>query len=187
MFAFDANRHEYVDEERGEVLQHITGLLEAAGWIDSTWYTEQSCERGSAVHRMTADFDLGALDPVGCTSGYKPYLLGHVEAVGIIKPMFSHIEIPMVHPRYRYGGQPDRVGLMYGASAILEIKTAIKTDAHPIQTALQAILVAPELSLPPEAIVRYALYLKPNGRYKLEPHTKRSDFFEAQRIIKRFT
>lgn len=183
-FRFDANRHEYIDTERGEVLPHITGMLEATGWIDDRWYTEESRERGSAVHRLTADFDLGALDPSRCNSTYRPYLLGHVKAMSIAMPFWLHVEEPMVSAAEGFGGRPDRVGTLYGAQAILEVKTGGVEDAHEIQTALQAILVAPELRLPAESIQRYALYLKPDGKFRLEWHKRPANFVEAWKIIR---
>lgn len=184
-FRFDAGRHAYVALDAGEELPHITGMLQATGWIDDRWYTEESSARGTAVHALTAAFDLGALDPVACTSGYKGYLLGHVKAMSIVRPEWRHVEEPLVHPFHRFGGRPDRVGTIYGALGVLEGKSGDPEKSHQVQTALQAILIAPELGLAPAALVRYALYWKPNGRFKLEEHVRRQDFDEAWRVIKR--
>jgi hypothetical protein len=79
VFRFDAVNHEYIDPSSGSVFPHITGMLQQTGWIDDTWYTEESSARGRAVHRLTADFDLGALHVDSCVSRYRPYLLGHVK------------------------------------------------------------------------------------------------------------
>lgn len=179
-FRFDAATHTYY--ENGEVRPHITGMLQAAGWIDSRWYTEESCDRGTQVHSLTADYDLGALDVVSCVSRYRGYLLSHVAAMGVVKPDILAVEEPAISP-LGFGGRPDRVIRAWGMLAILEGKSGGPEKAHSVQTALQSILVAPSYHLPPEALSRLCLYWKPTGKYKLEEHTDPRDFGEAYRII----
>ena len=183
-FTFDDNAHEYARLD-GRPIPHITGMLEQCGEIDDRWYTEESSARGTAVHKLTADFDLGALEPERCQSRYKGYLLGHVETVGILRPEFKQIEEPMAHPTYGFAGRPDRIALIYMLLSILEIKTGQKEKCHQIQTALQAILASARYGVPCEAIPRYCLYLKDNGKYKLERHDKLTDFHRAAEIIRR--
>lgn len=183
-FAFDANRHEYIDLERREVVPHITGMLEETGWVDTRWYTEEGSDRGHAVHQLTADFDLGAIaDITALQSPYKSYLLGHVVAMSIIRPTWRYVEQPFVSRAHRYAGRPDRAGAIYRAEGVLEIKSGAPARADRIQTALQAILVAEELQLPPASLVRFGLYLNERGRFKLEQFVDRRDFDIAYRII----
>lgn len=187
-YRFDADAHEYTDH-RGRVLPHITGMLERCGWIDARWYTEESCERGQRVHQITADYDLKALEVEGCGSKWRPWLLAHVAAMGVLKPTWDAVESPAVHPTFRYGGRPDRVGKMFGIYTVLEIKTNNKgwnlEKAHPIQLALQAILLSATRPLPAEYWHRVALYLRPNGKYRAEHYKDKRDFDEAYRIIAR--
>jgi hypothetical protein len=197
-FAFDANRHEYIDTDRGEILPHITGMLEQTGWKDGRWYTQQSRDRGTAVHRLTADYDLGAVEDINeVTSDYKGWLFGHVKGVKLVRPVWRSIEEALIHPVYRYGGRPDRVAEVYGAVSVIDIKSGAPGKDHPIQTALQAILVGHELNLPPESIQRYCWYLGQKtlrnrvtkeretvGTFKQEPYTDKRDFDEAYRIIR---
>jgi hypothetical protein len=186
-FRFLAETHDYVDLETGAVLPHITGMLKAAGWIDDTWFTDASSERGRQVHRLTADYDLGALEDVdGCVSPYRGYLLAHVQMSAIVGPDWQAIEVPLVHRRHAYGGRPDRVGQVYRLASVLEVKSAAPARSHQIQTALQAELVADGFGLPPEAIARYCEYLKPSGRFQLEQHRDARDFREARRIIRKY-
>lgn len=184
-FRFDAETHEYVELEGGTVRPHITGMLERAGLVDSTWMTADSRWRGTAVHKLTADYDLGALErPAACSSPFKGYLLAHVKAVGIMRPEFVAIEEPRLHSRYRFGGRPDRAMIYNGLAAVLEIKSAEPSPAHEVQTALQAILEGERFELPPETLGRFCLYLKPDGRFRLEEHTRIRDFDAAYRIIR---
>lgn len=184
-FRFDALDHEYIDVGTGQVMPHITGMLDTTGWVDDTWFTEESSLRGQAVHRLTAEHDLGALDVPSCQSRYRPYLLAHVAVCAIAKPEWEAVEEPLVHPVHRFGGRPDRRLKVWSLRGVWEVKAAIPQRSHQIQTALQAILAAPVMGLPPFAVKRFAEYLKPNGKFKIEEHKDARDFREAERIIKR--
>lgn len=187
-FAFDAGRHEYIDLDSNRLIPHITGMLKEAGLIDDRWYSEESCDRGHAVHRLTADYDLGAIQhPHDLVSKYKAYLDAHVDLMRILRPKWTHIEEPLVSSRYRFGGRPDRVGQCYGAVAIVEIKTGVRDRVHGIQTALQALLAAEDGWVPAQSLPRYVAYYTARGRFTLEAQTDPRDFDEAFRIIQRTT
>jgi len=183
-FRFDAANHEYIELATGETRPHITGMLEQTGHIDPRWYTHDSRVRGQAVHHMTADYDLGVLDVEQEQSRYRGYLLAHVELMAKMQPEILEVEQPRMHPRWRYGGRLDRVWRYAGALTIPEIKTGDYEKAHPIQTALQAILVELEHGLPAEMFVRMGVYLKPNGRAKVLQFNNPADFIEARKVIK---
>lgn len=184
-FRFDSAQHRYFCE--GLERPHITGLLESAGLVDDRWYTEESSIRGQAVHRLTADYDLEALEPETLVSSYRGYVLGHVAAMKLIPHEWDHVEEPRMHPVYLFGGRPDRVGRIYGLQGVLEIKTTAGVDhAHEIQTALQVILAGYGHAVPREQWWRGALYLRPDGKWKLLEHRNRRDFDEADRILAKF-
>jgi hypothetical protein len=160
-------------------------MLEATGWTDSTFYNDDGRERGTAVHKLTADYDLGALDLSACVSRYRPYLLGHAMVMAMLKPEILAVEESIVHPVHRFGGRPDRVWRLAGALALCDIKTGEPEKSHQIQTALQAILVSVEHDdIPPDMIERYTLYLTPKGKGKLEEHKNRRNLDKAREIIK---
>ena len=183
-FRFDAIEHAYTDLETGDVLPSITQMLLRTGWVDDTWFSEASCERGTEVHRLTAEYDLGALDIDSCVSPYRGYLLSHVKAMSIMRATVLEVEVPKVHPVLRFGGRPDRVLIAWGARAVCDGKSGAPAKSHAIQLALQAILDSTDALLPPEHIVRYALYWRPDGKFKLEEFKNRRDFDEARRILK---
>lgn len=186
-FRFDAENHSYIALDTGEVIPSITQLIKAAGLVDDRYYTEESRHRGTVVHQLTADYDLGALDSSRVTSPYRGYLLAHVKAMDTIRPTWEHIEVAAVHPTLRFAGRLDRAGTIYGASSLLDEKTGVPCPSHALQTALQAILAAPTFHLPPEALQRYTLYLKADGRFSLEHHTNTSsDLRKAREILKEF-
>lgn len=183
-FRFDAQHHDYIDLETSEVLPHITGMLERAGLIDDTWYTEESSARGTAVHRLTADFDLGALDVASCVSRYRGYLLGHVKAMQILQPDILAVEEPIVHPVYKFGGRPDRYVIIRGLRGLIEIKSGAEEKSHQIQTALQAELLSLTAGIPPAGLQRLGLYVKDKGKFKIVEHKDRRDFDESNRVIR---
>jgi hypothetical protein len=184
-FRFEAETHTY-RLESGRVIPHITGMLQDDGIIDDTWFTEESSERGTAVHDLTAAYDLKALELETCVSRYRGYLLGHVAAMRMLRPIWLEIERPRVHPEFLFGGRIDRVGVIFGSKTIIEIKSGAKDKSHQIQTALQAILAASIYGLPPELWSRSSEYLTATGGYKVPAHNSKSDFAEAYRLIKRY-
>lgn len=187
IFRFDADAHEYMDPATGEIFPHITGMLEAAGEIDARWYTEESSERGRAVHRLTAEYDLNALDLATAQTDdprHRGYLLAHAKAMAILRPEFLSVEEPLVHPRWRFGGRPDRVIVLDRMLGVLEIKSGGIERSHQIQTALQAILVATDLRLPAHHVKRWCLYVGEKGKFKLEEHVSRRNFDRAEEILR---
>ncbi len=187
-FRFDPGPHVYTDLG-GRVIPGITGLIEKAGKSEgSNWYTEESRVRGTAVHDLTAAYDLGALDPSTLVSPYKGYVLAYVAAMHMLQPTILAVEEPdaceAVDGSFRFGGRPDRIMLVKRVRTILEIKTGGKEPGHPIQTALQALLDSTRSRLPAPRYQRLALYLQPNGRYDLQRHPNPTDHRKALDILK---
>jgi hypothetical protein len=183
VFRFDALAHAYFLE--GVQVPSVTQMLQMTGWVDDTYYTEASRIRGTAVHDLCTAFDLDALDPAECESPYRGWLLAYVAALQALQPTWDAIEIPGVHPRYRFGGRPDRVGKVFKLQTIVEIKSGVAEKAHKIQLALQAILLSAERPLPPEHYQRFVLYVKSTGKFRLERYADTRDFDEARRVIQR--
>lgn len=185
-FRFDPGTHRYIALDTGEVLPSITQMLADTGWVDNEFYTAESRTRGTAVHILTADYDLGAIqEPGQVSSRYKSYLMAYVRAMAMLNPTIVDVEVPMVHPTYRFGGRPDRIVEMNGKRGVLEIKSGGPERQHRIQTALQAILDSARCGMPAEALSRWCLYLKDTGKFALDVHPDRRDFDEARRVIRK--
>lgn len=180
-FAFDAGRHEYTNVTTGEVVPHITGMLN----IDARWFTEASRVRGSAVHKLTYDLDMGLLEGTHNAGIYNGWFQAYVDAVRIIKPQWSWVETPYVHPVYQFGGTLDRAGAWaMRRFGIVDLKTGDGEDWHSLQTALQAHLIEPIVKIRARDIPRYSLYLRETGRWKLEAHPRKADIDDARDIIR---
>lgn len=204
-FSFDAADHSY---RIGDVrVPSITQLLKMSGHVDDRYYTEESRQRGTAVHELTKDFDLGALTLPSLDSLHRGYVLGYIAACEALKPEWDQIEEPDVHPTFMFGGRPDRIGTVMGRKTVGEIKSGCKpsladlvytdnegievrvrrfSNAHEVQTALQAILVSWRVGLPPEQWQRLCIYVKRSGRFSVERHDNPRDFDEAYRILKEY-
>ena len=184
-FRFESSTHTYTDLATGEALPHITRMLEATGWADSTWFNAQGAARGTAVHALTKTYDLGGLsETIVVEDRLRGYFLAHQEAIARLRPEWSEIEEAHVHPVLRFGGRPDRVGVVLGLQSVVDEKTGGAAKADAIQTALQAILVAAHHPLPARRWQRMAWYLKRNGKVKVVRFDDPHDFTVANGIIR---
>lgn len=182
-FRFDPVAHAYTIE--GVRVPSITQLLKRAGLVDDTWYTDDARDRGTRVHDLTAAYDLGglALEDVVGFEEHAAYLQHYVEFVKMVRPEWGYVEVPFVHEAHRFGGRPDRVGRVFAMASVVEIKSGAPEKAHAVQTALQAILVAPLLTLPPELIQRYVVYLTPE-KFKVEHYHSNRDLDRARKVLR---
>lgn len=195
-FRFDEPEHAYYALDTGARVISITQIIDAereriaaskGQRVERPWLKDEHRDRGTIVHRLTAEFDLGALSVEDCISPHRGYLLGYVKAMAIVRPKWRHVETAALHPIHRFAGRIDRVAdAFYKLKAIAEVKSGDAEDEHRIQTALQAILASDELGLPPEAVARFVVYLKANGKYAIEQHRDAGDFAEAFRLIRRY-
>lgn len=181
-FRFDYDAHVYYVNDKP--VPNITSMLVTVGKVDPTYYTEDARERGRAVHALTADVDLRAVDPTRLVSKYRGYVLAHVAAMARLKPTFVAVEEPDVHPLYRFGGRPDRVAKVFGVLSVLDEKTGREEKWHAVQTALQAILKAWRYGLEPEAMQRFTLYLDDGGGFRNKLHPGKRDYYEAFDVIR---
>ena len=191
-FRFDAERHEYWALDTGELLPHITGILEAAGKIDTRWFTQASRDRGTAVHNWTMDIDFKVLPSLDSVEDeLRPYLSAYKLFTSIERPVMLEIEVPAVHSVYRFGGRIDRQVRMRKRAGVLEIKTGGVQRFHMLQTALQAMLMAEETGIPAETLGRWTVYLRKvgktstRGRFALEEHRDPADFAEVRQILEK--
>lgn len=183
-FRFNADDHSYHDAQ-GRVM-NITTLLVISGHVDDAWFTEDARDRGTAVHKLAEEIDLGAITLDDVDPQYRGYLLAHREMMRRLDARHEYVEVACQHPTIRLAGRTDRVGTYIGLRGVLDLKTGARHRAHAIQTALQAILWAPTLMLPPNAIARFTGYIKNNGKFKVDRYHNDGDILEAERLIRRY-
>lgn len=159
---YDPIGHRYL--VNGVQWPSVTGALTRAGLIDGSWHTQLAARFGTKVHHATAAIERGLYetsdDPKlqGCADAYNRFR-------DTFAPEWHEIEQVSAHAQGKFCGRPDRVfrslrSIASDVEGVLEIKTGSVARWHGYQTAGYRLLKG--------ASLRYVLYLKPNGRYRLE-------------------
>ncbi|NPV03857.1 MAG: hypothetical protein HPY67_03900 [Syntrophaceae bacterium] len=161
---FDAERHAYLLD--GRVVPSVTQILAAEGIIDGQWYTEEGRRRGDHVHLALRYHDEGRLDEESVTDEVRPYLEAWQRFISETGFICLQIEQPFADRNLGFAGTPDRVGWMDGDKtlSIIDIKTGAPEPWHALQTAAYAV------GLGKRTVMRWSVYLKPNGAYRLIRH-----------------
>ncbi|HBY58523.1 MAG TPA: hypothetical protein DEH78_01795 [Solibacterales bacterium] len=169
---FDPASHTYRGTG-GRVLRSVTQILKGARLVEDYGKIDPFyAERGTAVHAACEYSDKGTLD----RSTLDPQIIGYLKAWESFRSEAS-VEVREVEHRfYRddlgFAGTIDRVIVAGTRPGILDIKTGSPAPWHPIQTAAYA----HGLKLDREIVVRYALYLSADGKWKIRKHDDAADF-----------
>lgn len=129
---FTAETHEY--QLDGKKVPSVTQVLSEMGFIDTRWFTEESRERGTLVHKLCELHDLGVLDE----ESVDPRLAGYLAAwksFGVkTEFVWTSVEKPLAHPLFRYAGTPDRIGISgKGIKTLIDIKSGPPSLWHCFQ------------------------------------------------------
>lgn len=166
MLTFDPATHRY--EIDGQPVPSVTQILQAAGFIDPTWFTEWSCRRGTLAHLCTHLDDTGELDEDTVDPELAPYLAAYRRFKSESGFIVSGSEVRMASAVYRFAGTLDKIGTFGTTCAIIDLETGGHQPTKAIQTAGYEILHG----FPHK---RFALQLKDDGTYKLHSFTDRQD------------
>src|SRR5262245_41208840 len=101
----------------------VTEVLRDAGLVDTAWYTEESRDRGTAVHLATRYLDEGALDRDSLADASARARLAQYERFLLeVRPTIHAIEERVFHPIYRYEGTRDRRLSINWREGVLDMK-----------------------------------------------------------------
>jgi len=168
MNTFDAKTHSFFIG--GRSVLSVTQALKGAGIIEDGWYTEESRERGCAVHNACQYLDEGLLDWDTVAPKYLPYVKAYErfkDESGFIPAL---IEAWVFNESYFYAGILDRTGILNGEHVLIDLKSGPPAKWANLQSAAYAGC----LSLPHK---RFTLRLSDNGKYKLsDEHKDPNDF-----------
>jgi hypothetical protein len=171
MINFDPVLHEYTLQSTGQRLRSVTGILTDAGLIDNRWYSEESRDRGSAVHILCERYaagirfddsgrDLSELEYVNAFSrwiaDYKVYAL-KTECL-----IYGQVDSEI------YGGTFDILALIKNRRVLVDIKTGSKAKWHYKQLAGYSIGRFNDTHEPVNPYQLAVLYLKRDGSYKYD-------------------
>ena len=154
----------------GRVLPSVTQVLTAAGFVDPRFYTDEACARGTAVHAAVQQFHAGGeLGPV--EAEYAPFLDAYLTFTDLTGYAVEASEQRVYDPLRGYAGTYDLLGTLpsyHAGRDLIDIKTGSIPTWVGYQTAAYARLL-------PGIVRRWALNLRADGSYRLEPLTARSD------------
>ena len=174
MLIFDEPTHTY--KWNGAPVPSVTTII--APLIDFSMVRPEILERGrqlgSAVHRMTELHDQDDLDESSLSDVMLKYLAGWKKFRADTGFVPQTIEQRMYHPQFGYCGTSDRTGIISRKKAVIDIKKMM-TLGKVIGIQLAAYQAMHNLK--GEGIThRYALGLRPDGSYRLEPYLDPKDF-----------
>lgn len=171
---YDPAGHRYVMD--GRPVPSVTQLLKVAGIIDTAFLNDDAAlRRGTLVHQHCewVDKEHRLAHGIATAPIVKP-IDGYINAyAGFVRdhaPRYTHVEVGLLHATLRFGGRPDRIcaDLAGQGPAVLEIKTGSPAAWHGVQ------LAAYQMLFPTGS--RWVVYLKPNGRYRLQRCTQAEDY-----------
>ncbi|MFC3107432.1 hypothetical protein ACFQAT_07945 [Undibacterium arcticum] len=174
MLTFNESLHEY--RFNGVIVPGVTTILKPL--VDYSMVNPEVLERGrllgQAVHKMTELHDQDDLDEDALDSEMVPYLDAwkKFRADTGFEPVT--IEARMYHKRYRYCGTSDRTGTIKGKLAVVDIKKMLTLG--PVIGIQLAAYQAAHVDAGLAVTHRYALGLRADGTYRLEPFTEANDF-----------
>lgn len=136
------------------------------------WMLERKSAIGRAVHRATELWDADDLDEESLDPILRPYLDAYKRFFDHVKPKWNRTESKLYHARFGYAGTLDREGLISDVPAVVDLKCTVDiSPAVGAQTAAYAEALGDGLKRE-----RFALQLRPDGTYRLEPMKDASDF-----------
>jgi hypothetical protein len=162
---FDPLQHRYWIGTRE--LVSVTRILQDAGLVETTWYTETARDRGTAVHRaaeaMDRDHAIGAGAP-----DIEPYLCAYQRFLQEARPVWHGIETAAADPCLGYAGTIDRWGTLQGEPVVVDLKTGAIPPWAPLQLVAYARLVPGHPQDPRRR--RLVVHLLPTGRYSVREY-----------------
>ena len=176
MIQFDPIAHTYAID--GQPVPSVTQILADIGFVDTTWFTEESRTRGTYVHRLIELHILQELDESTVDeslAGYFAAFRKFQEESDIDIDTWT-VEKPLASKVHRFAGTPDFVGIINGKCAVIDLKTSVTVSAsEQLQTAAYKMLLDESRQLGMPVTHRFSLHVTADGNYRLIEHRDRQD------------
>ncbi|HDR9165924.1 TPA: hypothetical protein QDB28_006405 [Burkholderia vietnamiensis] len=176
---FDEATHTYWLGERK--VPGVTSILSPL--YDFSFIREEVLARkaalGHAVHFACELLDQDDLDWSGISAEALPYIEAYAQFKLDTRFVPHAIERRVLHATHVYAGTLDRTGLIYDDPSLLDLKCVAQlSPATGVQTAayLEGLKSEGDAFEHPMPQKRYALQLKPNGKYVLKEYREPTDW-----------
>lgn len=144
-------------------VSEITRFLSREVYQDIQQYRlDNAAGRGTRVHKATEQLD--RLGDCEVDMEIEPYVRAYIKFRQEHSCEWTGIEKPCVNEQLRYAGTMDRIGMLDGQKAILDIKAQSSTHAPLVKAQLNGYALCQ--SEPHEL---YCLQLMNTGKYRLYP------------------
>lgn len=171
--------------DSGRPVLGVTETLTLTGEIDRRFYNEEGARLGQLLHTVTAALDRDEPWPDDADEVMSE-LEQYQTFLGVVRPRYVGIEEVQVDDFIGLGGRVDRrCSDLLGLPAIVDLKRGAPEPWHALQTWGYWYLAGADPQMR-----RFALYLPPEGKYKLIPHTSALDghrFLDLHRQASRLT
>ncbi len=159
-FRYDEATHQYSllhESGRVEILPSVTQIIDSAGLINEFSKQEFAAHRGLRAHEAARYIFEGRLDWSSVDNRIEGYCRSLEQWIKITGFVAERCEARLYHPELLFAGSFDVCGYMPdGASFILDLKTSLPAEWHPIQLGGYLILLGGYRR-------RGGLYLKRDG------------------------
>lgn len=174
MLTFDAAKHEYRwDGNRVPSVTQVLKPLTDYSMVDAETL-ERARAEGVAIHKMVELYerdDLGQLP-----AWLEPYIAAWMKFKAEMKFRACCSEAQVYHPTFGYAGTYDLDGHMGNDTALVDLKRSFMAGPA-IGLQLAAYLAASEAQNGEmKRARRFALQLRPDGTYRLQEFTDKTDF-----------
>lgn len=168
---FIEKEHKYIDPE-GNVIPSVTEILS----MINTGYDkinpavlEHAAMKGTLVHEWCEMYDYCGENEEPVPSELEPYCQAYADFIRDYKPEWTAIESVVYYNAMTtgigYAGTADRIGFIDGKLCVVDIKTiASPSSLDHVKVCCQTAAYGLAADVWGD---RYALYLKPDGKYRL--------------------
>ena len=146
----------------------VTQLLAAEGFIDTKWFDEYSATRGTFVHRACELSDRGELEEAELDPVLVPYVSAWQKFIRESKFQIIEMETRLESETRQFSGKPDRIGILNGCPAIIDLKSGAIQKWTALQLAGYEILKGSPHK-------RFGVQLTDEATYKLTEFKDRQD------------
>jgi len=177
---FDEIKHEY--KLNGLTIPNVTTILQRAGLVDLSHVPQETLDYksdlGKKVHKTTELFDKRTLNKEKLHPTLQGYLNAWMKFCWEMKfiPGEDFIEWKHFHPLYKYAGTVDRIGTILDQYiSQVDIKSGVPMPHYAYQSAAYSELWNYGKPKKDQVKKRYAVYLFPDGIYKLHEYKDKDD------------